>query len=439
MSLNSPYQPPHNLDAERSVLGAMFLDGEAVMLATDALRDEDFYQNAHQEIFSAMLALNQRSRAIDIVTLCEELTRRGTLLGVGGVPYVTDLARFVPSAANASSYIKIVEEKSTARRLAKAGRDIHHDSMEGQIETPELLETAEKRIYDIAMRRGGERLTHIRPALYDAYDLIQKTVANKGAITGIPSGFTQLDELTTGFHPGEFIVLGSRPSMGKSTFVMNIAQHAARDAGKKVAVFSLEMPREQLAMRMICSSASINMQHARKGRVANAEWERMAEHLQWLANSGLWIDDSSNLTVANVKSRCRRLQVEDGLDLVIIDYLQLMSTAKASDNRQQEISEISRGIKLLAQELRVPIIAAAQLSRAPQRRTENRPVLSDLRDSGAIEQDADVVMLLYRESYYDKESEAGNNAEVILAKQRNGPLGTVELGFSGEFSRFNNL
>lgn len=432
--------PPHSMDAERSVLGAMLQDRNALLLGNESLAPEDFYSPAHREIFASMRTLFNQSQPIDLVTVSNELTRTGKLQGVGGLDYLIDLTGYVPSTANARAYIKIIEEKSTLRKLIEASGNITQESYLGEKEVPEVLELAERSIYNIAMRRGTEAFAAARDEVPKAYAKVQELLINKGAINGIPTGFADLDNLLTGLHPGEMVLIAARPSMGKTTLGMNIAANAAIRGGCKVAVFSLEMPAEQLMLRMMCSEANVNMQNMRHGALSDDELERLGDTLLPLSNAELYIDSTSGITVTEMRSRCRRLQIEHGLDLVMIDYIGLMSAGSGNPNRsrQEEVAEISRSIKGLAQELRVPIITLSQLSRAPQGRANHRPVLSDLRDSGAIEQDADVVMFIHREGYYDPEYEDKTAAEIIVAKQRNGPLDTVNVTFLGEYVKFVN-
>lgn len=431
--------PPHHLDAERSVLGAMLQSGEAVMLAQESLRPEDFYDPAHREIFDAMTHLAIHSRPVDLITLDEELTRRGRLDGVGGLDYLIELSRFVPTTANTGAYIRIIDEKSTLRKLIQASSDISQKSYAAEEETSDILADAEKQIYDITMRKGGEMLEPIQSVLLGTYERIETLVKNKGKIEGVPTGYPDLDRMLTGMHPGEFILIAGRPSMGKTSIGMNIVENAAIRHGAKVAVFSLEMPAQQLVMRMLCTEAKVDMQAVRRGALAMEDWERITDAMVPIARSQIYIDATSGLSVPEIRSKARRLQLEHGLDLIMIDYLSLMTGAGKFGSRQEEISSISRSLKGLAQELKVPVLVLQQLSRANTGRSDHRPVLSDIRDSGAIEQDADVVMFIHREDYYDPETEKKNIAELIIAKQRNGPLGTVELGWAPEYTQFVSL
>ncbi len=432
--------PPNSLDAERSVLGAMLIDPQAVSLAVETLKKEDFYAQSHQEIYDAMYALHAARRPVDLVTLCEELTRRGSMDGVGGIAYLSDLSGYVPSTANVQSYITIAEDKSTLRKLARAGGEIAQKSYDAREETIAVLEFAEKAIYDIAMKRGGPQLEPLEPVLQKVYAHIEELARNRGVIMGVPTGFTDLDGLTTGFHPGELVILAARPSVGKSALAINMAQHAAVHAGKKIALFSLEMPRESIVMRMMCSEARVDGQQVRKGMVSDEDWEKLAFALSSLAPAQVFIDETSSINVLEMRSKCRRLQVEQGLDMIIIDYLQLMSAVKPAASRQLEVSEISRALKALAVELKVPVLALSQLSRAPMQRADHKPQLSDLRDSGAIEQDADVVMFIHRPRDMEgEEAEAMRGlAQVILAKQRNGPTADITLGYIEKYTLFTN-
>lgn len=445
-AISPPYSggavPPHSIEAERSVLGAMLQDGGAVTAAVELLSAEDFYVPAHREIFDAAKALSAGNMAVDLVTMDAELGRRGTLPGVGGIEYLIELTQFVPTTANVRYYIRIVAEKSTLRRLIAAAGEISREGYAQEKDLPEVLALSEKLIFDIVMQRaGGEDLKHIKEVLTTTYEKMEQLARLKGAVSGVPSGFYGLDNLLTGLHGGELILVGARPSMGKTSFAINMATHAARK-GFKVAVFSLEMPREQIAMRMLCCDARVNMQSVRKGLLKDEDWIRLARTLAPLAASEVYIDDTSGLTPGQLRSRCRRLMMDKGLDMIVVDYLQLMGSDKKAESRQVEVSEISRSLKAVAQELKVPLVACAQLSRANEKRGTGgfRPMLSDLRDSGSIEQDADVVMFLHREAYYNRDAETPDNtAEVIVAKQRNGPLGTIKLAWLGEYTLFDNL
>ena len=432
--------PPNNQDAERSVLGCMMQDREALSMAFEVLTAEDFYQPANREIFDAMHTLNTQGMPVDLVTVDDELSRRGTLEGVGGTNYLIELSQFVPSTVNAKAYVQIVDEKSTLRRMIKATGDISQACYAQTEQVSDILGAAEKSIFDIIMRRNeGSTLKHIADVLPDTYLRIEQLAELKGSIDGVPMGFVDLDNLLTGLHGGELIIVGARPSMGKSAFGLNITGYAGMHAGRSVAYFSLDMPNDQLAMRLLCSDARVDMQAVRHGSLRDEDWVSLASTLGPLAASKIYMDDTSGITPSQLRSRCRRLKMERGLDLVVVDYLQLMNADGRVENRQNEVSEISRNLKSIAKELNVPVVALAQLSRAGAQRSDKRPILSDLRDSGAIEQDADVIMFLHREEYYDPNTEDKNIAEVIVAKQRNGPLGTVKLAWLGQYTRFASL
>ena len=432
--------PPNNQDAERSVLGAMLQDQEAALLALEILDPEAFYAPAHKEIFDSIKALQRLGRRADLITVDEELSRRGTLEGVGGTEYLISLTQYVPTVSNVRAYIDIVDEKYTLRRLIDAADEIRTESYGNELLLPDVLANAEKSIFDISMKRSGSNtLVPICDVMTNTYAQIEELARLKGKVSGVPTGYHELDNLLTGLHGGELILIGARPSMGKTSFAINLAQYAAVKAGKTVAVFSLEMPREQIAMRMLCTEASVDMQSVRRGLIDDDGWMRLTDALGPLASCHLYLDDTAGLSPSQLRSRCRRLMAEHGLDLIVIDYLQLMAADGRHDNRQQEVSEISRTLKLIALELKVPRIACAQLSRANAQRQDKRPMLSDLRDSGSIEQDADVVMFLHREDYYNPDTPDKNVAEVIVQKQRNGPLGTVKLAWLSQYTRFADM
>ena len=432
--------PPNSVEAEVSVLGAMLQDSVAVLRATEHLRPEDFYQPEHKEIFSVMMDLYLQRRPIDLVTMHSELARRGTLEGVGGNAYLMKILNSVPTSANVKAYIDIVQEKSTMRKLIQACQKISGECFTQQTPVETILSSAEKAIFDIVMNQtDGETLVPLREVLVKTYDQIDELSRLHGAIGGVPTGFIDLDNLLTGLHPGELVVVGARPSMGKTSFAMNIASHASLKHGKSVAVFTLEMPREQIAMRMLCSDAQVDMQRVRKGTLTDKDWSSLANSVQHMADAPMYIDDTAGITPSQLRSRCRRLKMDKGLDLVVVDYLGLMKADGRVESRQLEVSEISRQLKAIALDMKIPIVACAQLSRANKDRIDKRPVLSDLRDSGSIEQDADVVMFLHREEYYNKDTEDKNIGEVIISKQRSGPLGTVKLAWLSEYTTFANL
>ena len=432
--------PPNSMEAEVSVLGAMVQDSIAVQRAIEQLKPEDFYQPEHREIFQVMADLNRHQAPIDLTTLQAELSRKGTLEGVGGLRYLMKIVSDVPTAANVRSYIDIVREKSILRKLIAACGKISQESYSQQKEVSAILSDAEREIFDIVMnRQEGEALKPMSEVILTTLDQIQELARLRGEIAGVPTGFIDLDSLLTGLHPGELIVVGARPAMGKTSFAMNIAEHAALNKGRVTAVFTLEMPREQIAMRMLCSDARVDMQRVRRGTLRDDDWERIAQTLGPLSAAPMYIDDTAAITPTQLRSRCRQLKMDKGLDLVVVDYLGLMRADGKTENRQLEVSEISRQLKAIALELKIPIVACAQLSRANKDRVDKRPMLSDLRDSGSIEQDADVVMFLHREEYYNKDTEDKNIGEVIVSKQRSGPLGTVKLAWLSEYTTFANL
>jgi len=437
--------PPSSIDAERSVLGALLQNASVATLVFDLLSPVDFYSVEHREIFDAMHALYAAGSPIDVMTVSHELSRRGTLEGAGGSSYLLQAVRYVPTTVNTRAYTEIVLEKSTLRRLINACQSIIErcHSQSDPLET--VLRYAERAIFDIVMRRSGaETLQHVSKVLSDTFDRIEALSRLKGRISGVPTGLYDLDRLLTGLHGGELIIVGARPGMGKTAMGMGIAQFAATQAKRTVAVFSMEMPAEQIGMRILSSSASIHLQRIRSGMLADEEWIRLGDQLNQLSSSRMYIDDTAGLTPSQLRSRCRRLMVEQDLHLVVVDYLGLMGSDKRTENRQLEVSEITRQLKSIALELKVPVLACAQLSRAPAARQDKRPVLNDLRDSGSIEQDADVVLFIHREGYYPSETNEkkadDSEGEINIAKQRNGPAGiTVKVDWQADFARFKNL
>ncbi|MED3661632.1 replicative DNA helicase [Ureibacillus sp. FSL K6-8385] len=432
--------PPHNHEAEQSVLGAIFLDPQALITASEILVPEDFYRIAHQKIFQTMLDLNDKGSAIDVVTVTEELSARKELEDVGGLSYLTELANAVPTAANVSYYAKIVEEKSILRRLIRTATKIVEDSFTREDEVEELLSEAERKIMEVANRKNAGDFKHVKDILVETYDKIEQLQNRSGDVTGIPTGFTDLDRMTAGFQRNDLIIVAARPSVGKTAFALNIAQNVAVKARENVAIFSLEMGAEQLVMRMLCAEGNIDAQVLRTGSLTAEDWSKLTIAMGTLSNAGIYIDDTPGLRVNEIRAKCRRLAQEKGLGMVVIDYLQLIQgSGRRGENRQQEVSEISRSLKALARELHVPVIALSQLSRGVEQRQDKRPMMSDIRESGSIEQDADIVAFLYRDDYYDKETENKNMIEIIIAKQRNGPTGTVTLAFKKEFNKFLNI
>ena len=418
----------------------MLQENHAVQLAVEMLVKDDFYQPSHREIYDAMIALNLQQMPIDMMTVQAELSRRGTLDGIGGNIYLVELYGYAPATANVKAYIQIVLEKSVLRRLIAASQQISQECYSQQNTLQETLANSEKAIFDIVMKRSGtDTLKPIREVLLNTYSMIEELSELKGRISGVPTGFTALDNTLTGLHGGELILIGARPSMGKTSFAVNIASHAAFYAGKTVAIFSLEMPREQIVLRMLCSDARVDMQKVRSGTLTSDDWMKLARSVGPISASSCFIDDTAGISPSQLRSKCRRLMMDHGLDLIVVDYLGLMHSDTAAENRQLEVSEISRSLKAIALELKVPLIACAQLSRAATTRVDKRPMLSDLRDSGSIEQDADVVMFLHREGYYDQNCEEKNVGEVIIAKQRNGPLGNIKVAWLPEYTTYANL
>ncbi|MDX8045420.1 replicative DNA helicase [Gracilibacillus sp. S3-1-1] len=432
--------PPHNIEAEQAILGAIFLEPEAISSATEMLTPEDFYRASHQIIYRVMLSLADKGEPIDIVTTTTALANSQQLDDVGGVSYLSDLANAVPTAANIAYYCKIVEEKSILRRLIRTATEIVTDSFSKEDEVEEVLNESEKRILEVSNRQNASSFKNIKDVLIDVYDNIDQLHKNQGEVTGIPTGFRDLDRITSGFQRNDLIIVAARPSVGKTAFALNIAQNVSIKTDENVAIFSLEMGADQLVSRMICAEGNIDAQRLRTGSLEEEDWGRLSMAMGSLSNAGIFIDDTPGIRVSEIRSKCRRLKQEHGLGMILIDYLQLIQgSAGSQENRQQEVSEISRSLKGLARELNVPLIALSQLSRGVESRQDKRPMMSDLRESGSIEQDADIVGFLYRDDYYDKESEKQNIIEIILAKQRNGPVGTVELAFVKEYNKFVDL
>jgi replicative DNA helicase len=432
--------PPHNLDAEQSVLGSMMLEPDAVMKAMEVLRAEDFYRDAHKLIYQVIVELTDRREPVDLITVSEELRQKNALDKVGGVAYVASLANIVPTAANAEYYARIVEEKALHRSLIGVSSRIAALGFEGQEDIETLINQAERMVYDLSNRRNTRGFATMHEVLMDTFDRIEYLYQNKGDVTGVPTGFTDLDKITSGLQPSDLVIIAARPAMGKTAFCLNIAQNAAIKAKVPVALFSLEMSSGQLVQRMLCAEAMIDQHKLRTGQLGEQDWPKLVNAVGPLSQAPIFIDDDIGISVLEMRAKCRRLKNEQGLGLIIIDYLQLMQgSGKRSENRQQEISEISRSLKGLARELNCPVIALSQLSRAAEQSQDKRPNLSHLRESGAIEQDADIVSFIYRDEYYHPDSEKKGIAEIIIAKHRNGPIGSVELGFLQEYTKFVNL
>ena len=440
--------PPQNIEAEQAVLGAMLIDKEAIIQVSEILTNIDFYREAHRVIFEAMLELYNKHEAVDMVTVTEILKRDNKLEGIGGLAYITSLANVVVTAANVKYHADIVAEKSVLRQLVRVATEIAARGYEANEDVGTLLDTAERRILEISNRNKKTDFTPINEVLMKTVQNIEKLINNKGGLTGLPSGFTDLDKLTSGLNPSDFIILAARPSMGKTALALNIVQNVALRAHKKiggelrsVAFFSLEMNEGELVKRMICSEAGIDSQRLRMGEMSDKDWEALWGACDVISKAKIYIDDTSFITVMEMRSRARRLQAEHGLDLIVVDYLQLMqgsSKISHSDNRQQEVSEISRSLKALVRELNVPVLALSQLSRSVEQRAVQRPMLSDLRESGSLEQDADIVAFLYREDYYKPDTE-NKHTELIIAKHRNGPVDTVNLFFDKKCTKFVGL
>lgn len=431
--------PPQNVEAEQAVLGAMLLSHDAVIVAMEKLQSQDFYRDVHRIIFEAMEHLHRENKEIDVITLPDELKRIKKLDDVGGLEYVLNLPNLVGSAANIEYYANIVAEKALARNLISTCTELTTEAYDGQKETEALLDDAERRILQLSDTKNRGDFASVGAVVEVTLDKITKLYENKAGLTGLPTGFRDLDRMTSGLQPSDLILVAARPSMGKTAFTLNIAQNVGVRQHKTVAFFSLEMSQEQLVQRLLCQIAHIDSQKLRTGQLnSDEEWTRLTDACDKLYESPIYIDDTPGISVAEMRSKARRLKSEHGLDLIIVDYLQLMQGRNA-ESRQQEISEISRSLKALARELKVPLIALSQLSRSVESRQDKRPMLSDLRESGALEQDADIVSFLYREDYYDKETENQHITEVILAKHRNGPVGSVKLYFKNEFTLFLNL
>ena len=431
--------PPQNVEAEQAVLGAMLLSHDAVIVAMEKLQSQDFYRDVHRIIFEAMEHLHRENKEIDVITLPDELKRMKKLDDVGGLEYVLNLPNLVGSAANIEYYANIVAEKALARNLISTCTELTTEAYDGQKETEALLDDAERRILQLSDTKNRGDFASVGAVVEVTLDKITKLYENKAGLTGLPTGFRDLDRMTSGLQPSDLILVAARPSMGKTAFTLNIAQNVGVRQHKTVAFFSLEMSQEQLVQRLLCQIAHIDSQKLRTGQLnSDEEWTRLTDACDKLYESPIYIDDTPGISVAEMRSKARRLKSEHCLYLIIVDYLQLMQGRNA-ESRQQEISEISRSLKALARELKVPLIALSQLSRSVESRQDKRPMLSDLRESGALEQDADIVSFLYREDYYDKETENQHITEVILAKHRNGPVGSVKLYFKNEFTLFLNL
>ena len=432
--------PPHSIEAEQSVVGAMLMDRDAITVAAEIICGDDFYQKAYGVIFDSVVELFNEGKPVDLITLQNRLREKAVPEEISSLEFVRDLVTAVPTSANVKYYAEIVSEKATLRRLIKMNEAIADECYQGQEPLEAILERTEKQVFELVQNRGGNgEYVPIKQVVLNALEKIEKASKSKGTVTGIPTGFIDLDYKTSGLQPSDLILVAARPSMGKTAFVLNIAQHVAFKQNRTVAIFSLEMSKEQLVNRLFSLESYVDAQLLRTGNLKDSDWEKLIEGAGTIGRSNLIIDDTPGISIAEMRSKCRKYKLEHNLGIIMIDYLQLMSGSGKSDSRQQEISDISRSLKALARELSVPVIALSQLSRAVEQRPDHRPMLSDLRESGAIEQDADVVMFLYRDDYYHKDTEKKDIAEVIIAKQRNGPIGTIELVWLPRYTQFVNM
>ena len=431
--------PPHDDEAEQAVIGSMMTDKDAVISAIEVLKPEDFYREDNKTIYNAIMNLYAKAEPIDIITLKDELTSLGKLEPIGGLEYLATLPDKVPTTANVEKYIKIVEEKSILRSLIKTANELIEIGYDQNEEVEILMDNAEKKIFDLMQRKSQKGYSSIRDILVDSFTELEQLYNQKQHITGVASGFIDLDNKTAGFHNSDLVLIAARPAMGKTAFALNIATYAAVSANTPVVVFSLEMSKEQCANRILCSQAMVDSEKVAKGDITDEDWSKLAIASGELSESaGIFIDDSAGINIAEIRAKCRKLKLEKNIGLVVIDYLQLIQGSGNTKSREQEIAEISRSLKILAKEINVPVLALSQLSRAPEARPDHRPMLQDLRESGSIEQDADIVMFLYRDDYYNPETEAKNIAEVIIAKHRAGPTGTVELLWMPSYTKFAN-
>lgn len=430
---------PHSIEAEQSVIGAMLMDKDAIVVASELLQGDDFYGKQYGIVFEAMVELNNEAKPVDTVTLQDRLKEKDVPPEVSSLEFIRDVLNILPTSANVKHYANIVAEKALLRRLIKANEEIANTCYVGKEPLEEILADAEKKIFNLIQRRNVDDFVPIRQIVASALQKIEIASHNKGAVTGIATGFIDLDYRTAGMQPSDLVLIAARPSMGKTAFALNIAEYVAFRANQTVAIFSLEMSKEQLVNRLFSLESRVDAQKLRTGGLDDNDWEKLIESAAVIGKSNLIIDDTPGISVSELRSKCRKYKLEHNLQMVIIDYLQLMSANGKNDSRQQEISEISRSLKAIARELQVPVLALSQLSRAPEQRPDHRPMLSDLRESGAIEQDADVVMFIYRDEYYNKDTELKNISEIIIAKQRNGPIGTVNLVWLPEYTKFANM
>ena len=432
--------PPHDIEAEQAIIGSMLTDKDAVIAAIEILREQDFYREDNRIIYSAILNLYNRSEPIDIITLKAELKSMGKLEAVGGLEYIVQLPDRVPTTSNVEQYIRIVEEKSMLRALIKTADELITLGYDPTQEVEQVIDTAEKKKFEVMQKKNQKGYSSMKDILIDTFTQLEQLYNQKEMITGVPTGFADLDYRTSGLHNSDLILVAARPAMGKSAFALNIATHAAVRGKVPVAIFSLEMSKEQMANRILCSEAMVDSAKVRTGKIDDEEWGKLAAASGELSEAGIYIDDTPGISVMEIRAKCRKMKLEKNIGLVVIDYLQLVQGSnRKGGSREQEIAEISRSLKILAKEINVPVIALSQLSRAPEQRVDHRPMLSDLRESGSIEQDADIVMFLYRDDYYNEDTDKKNIAEVIIAKHRSGATGTVELLWLGNYTKFANI
>lgn len=430
---------PHSMEAEQSVIGSMIMDRDAIVVASEILSDQDFYQKQYGILFDTMIELNNEGKPVDLVTLQDKLKEKNVPPELCSIEFIRGLITAVPTSANVKHYATIVKEKAVLRNLIKVTESITNDCYLGNESVEELLEVTEKKVFDIVQNRGSTDFVSIQDVVINAIESIEAASKSKGTVTGIATGFYDLDYKMAGLQPSDLILVAARPSMGKTAFVLNIAEYVAVKSGITTAIFSLEMSKEQLVKRILAMNSKVDSQRIRSGELLDDDWVKLVESANAIGNSNLIIDDTPGISIGELRSKCRKFKLEKNLGLIIIDYLQLMSGGKKAESRQQEISDISRSLKALAREINAPVIALSQLSRAVEQRPDKRPMLSDLRESGAIEQDADVVMFIYRDDYYNHDSEEAGISEIIIGKQRNGPTGTVKLGWQSQYTKFVNL
>lgn len=429
---------PHSVEAEQSVIGSMMIDRDAIMVASEIITGDDFYNKQYGIVFETMVELHENGKPVDLVTLQDKLKEKDVPTEVSSLEFIRDIITAVPTSANVRYYANIVSEKSILRKMIRLNEEIENLCYSGKESMEFILEDAEKRIFDLVQKRNTGDFVPIRQVVRNALQKIEAASKNDGSVTGVATGFLDLDYRTSGMQPADLVLIAARPSMGKTAFVLNIAQHVAFRLNETVAIFSLEMSKEQLVNRMFSLESNVDAQNLRNGTLSDSDWEKLIESAGVIGRSNLIIDDTAGISISELRSKCRKFKLEHNLRMIIIDYLQLMSGSGRSESRQQEISEISRSLKSLARELNVPVLALSQLSRAVEQRPDKRPMMSDLRESGAIEQDADVIMFIYRDDYYNKDSDKKGISEIIIGKQRNGPIGTVELVWLPEYTKFAN-